>query len=124
MHNEDDMNEMMLVEADFKIIKELTNKINILDKKLEKLIVNNDEFIEKMIITENPKSKKYENIENDISSDNTINVINILHDMKIQELKDICKNNYLKKYSNMNKNNLIQYIIDNIDLNILQNINK
>lgn len=122
--NNDDMDKMILVEADFEIIKKLTNKINILDENLEKLIDNNNVFISKMIIMEKSKTKDLENVENNIYSNNIDDIKNTLYNMKIQELKDICKNNYLKKYTNMKKNVLIEYIINNIDLNILQNINK
>lgn len=123
-NNKDDIDEMILVEADFEIIKKLTNKINTLDKNLEKLINNNNEFIEKMIIMEKSKTKDLENkkMDNNISSDNIDNIKNILCNMKIQELKDICKNNYLKKYSNMKKNNLIEYIINNIDMDTLKKV--
>lgn len=113
----DDEDEMILVDADFEIIKKLTNKINILDKNLEKLIDNNKEFIEKMINKENTEKteKLNENIENNID-----NIREMLYNMKLQELKNICKDNHLKKYSNMNKNILVEYIINNIDLEKLK----
>lgn len=40
--------------------------------------------------------------------------------MNLNEFKKLCKDNNLKKYSNMKKLILIDYIINNLDLNILK----
>lgn len=101
--------EMIMVEADFEIIRKLTNKIDLLDKNLDNLINNNNKFIEN--IGDNNNDDKNE-IENNLEF-----IKNKLHNMKLEELKNICKKNEIKKYSIYNKNNLIDYIINYKDIN-------
>ena len=47
---DDEHDDMLMVEADFEIIKKLTNKVDLLDNNLNKLINNNNIFIENIII--------------------------------------------------------------------------
>lgn len=102
--------EMIMVEADFEIIKKLTNKVDLLDKNLDKLINNNNDFI---------KNMEFINITNTTNTSNDLNIqeydnIEIiktkLYSMKLEELRNLCKNNEIKKYSNLNKSSLIDYI--------------
>lgn len=111
----DDNDEMILVEADFEIIKNLTNKIDKLDENLEKLININNEFISKMKLKEKVLDKNIET--NNLNGNKNKS---ILINMNLNELKKVCKDNNLKKYSNMKKKNLIDYIINNMDLNMLK----
>lgn len=111
----DDNDEMILVEADFEIIKNLTNKIDKLDENLEKLININNEFISKMKLKEKVLDKNVET--NNLNGNKNKS---ILINMNLNELKKVCKDNNLKKYSNMKKKNLIDYIINNMDLNMLK----
>jgi hypothetical protein len=138
---DDEHDEMLMVEADFEIIKKLTNKIDLLDNNLNKLINNNNIFIENMLIvkiqkdlnTENDNNNEAIQIENLKSNDKditlediTLNDINIdiiknkLYNMKIEELKDICKKNKIKKYTGLNKSKLIDYIVNYKNVNKLE----
>jgi hypothetical protein len=108
-----DQDEMIMVEADFEIIKNLTNKVDLLDKNLYKLIINNNNFIESM---EKIKTANTSN-ELDIQEYDNIEVIKTkLSGMKIDEIRKVCKNNAIKKYSNLNKSSLIDYICNNKDI--------
>lgn len=108
---------MIMVEADFEIIKKLTNKVDLLDKNLDKLINNNSVFIENMEIINitNIQECDKNKIENNIE-----NIKIKLNNMKLEELKNICKNNEINKYSNLNKSNLIDYIMNYKDPNKLK----
>lgn len=108
---------MLMVEADFEIIKKLTNKVDLLDKNLDKLINNNSVFIENMEIINitNIQECDKNKIENNIE-----NIKIKLNNMKLEELKNICKNNEINKYSNLNKSNLIDYIMNYKDPNKLK----
>lgn len=108
--------EMIMVEADFEIIKNLTNKIDLLDSNLDKLINNNNNFIKSMLninILNNNDNK--DKIENNIEF-----IKNKVHNMKLDELKTICKKNNIKKYSIYNKSNLINYVINYGDISKLK----
>lgn len=116
-YNED---EMIMVEADFEIIKKLTNKVDLLDKNLDKLINNNNDFIKNMEIinitnTTNTSNdlniQEYDNDYDKNKIEDNIEIIKTkLNSMKLSELRKICKNNEIKKYSNLNKSSLIDYI--------------
>jgi hypothetical protein len=112
--------EMIMVEADFEIIRKLTNKIDLLDKNLDNLINNNNRFIENMLTMDTSKDSSIGDNNNDDKNEIENNlefVKNKLHNMKLEELKNICKKNGIKKYSIYNKNNLIDYIINYKDIN-------
>lgn len=112
--------EMIMVEADFEIIRKLTNKIDLLDKNLDNLINNNNKFIENMLTMDTSKYSSIGDNNNDDKNEieNNLEFIkNKLHNMKLEELKNICKKNEIKKYSIYNKNNLIDYIINYKDIN-------
>jgi hypothetical protein len=113
--------EMIMVEADFEIIRKLTNKIDLLDKNFDNLINNNNRFIENMLTMDISKDSSIgDNNNNDDKNEIENNlefVKNKLHNMKLEELKNICKKNEIKKYSIYNKNNLIDYIINYKDIN-------
>lgn len=112
--------EMIMVEADFEIIRKLTNKIDLLDRNLDNLINNNNQFIENMLIMDTSKDSNIGNNNNydkNEIEDNIEFIKNKLHNMKIDELKNICKKNEIKKYSIYNKNRLIDYIINYKDIN-------
>lgn len=114
--------EMILVEADFEIIKGLTNRIDKLDVNLEKIIICNNNFISNMKIIENDEKDGDHNLKNNLDKNietKSHNNKNILNKMNLSELKRICKDNKLKKYSNMKKTDLIDYIINNINMEIL-----
>lgn len=118
----EDKDEMILVEADFEIIKGLTNRIDKLDVNLEKIIICNNNFISNMKIIENEEKEGDYNLKNDLDKNietKSLNNKNILNKMNLSELKKICKDNNLKKYSNMKKTDLIDYIINNINMEIL-----
>lgn len=118
----EDKDEMILVEADFEIIKGLTNRIDKLDVNLEKIIICNNIFISNMKIIENEEKEGDYNLKNDLDKNietKSLNNKNILNKMNLSELKKICKDNNLKKYSNMKKTDLIDYIINNINMEIL-----
>lgn len=118
----EDKDEMILVEADFEIIKGLTNRIDKLYVNLEKIIICNNNFISNMKIIENEEKEGDYNLKNDLDKNietKSLNNKNILNKMNLSELKKICKDNNLKKYSNMKKTDLIDYIINNINMEIL-----
>lgn len=118
----EDKDEMILVEADFEIIKGLTNRIDKLDVNLEKIIICNNNFISNMKIIENEEKDGEHNLKNNLDKNietKSHNNKNILNKMNLSELKRICKDNKLKKYSNMKKTDLIDYIINNINMEIL-----
>lgn len=109
---DDEHDEMLMVEADFEIIKKLTNKVDLLDNNLNELINNNNIFIENMLIVKTQK---------DLNTENNIEIIkNKLYNMKLEELKDICKKNKIKKYTGLNKSNLIDYIVNYKNINKLE----
>lgn len=116
---EDENDEMIMVEADFEIIRKLTNKIDLLDKNVDNLINNNNKFIENMLIMDTSKHSIAvdNNEEKKEIVDNLEFIKNKLHNMKLEELKNICKKNKIKKYSIYNKNKLIDYIINYKDIN-------
>lgn len=112
--------EMIMVEADFEIIRKLTNKIDLLDRNLDNLINNNNKFIENMLIMDTSKNLSIGDNNNydEKEIENNIEYIkNKLDNMKLDELKNICKKNEIKKYSIYNKNKLIDYIINYKDIN-------
>lgn len=112
--------EMMMVETDFEIIKNLSNKVDLLDNNLDKLIYNNNIFIEKMININTSKDLNIETNNNKNEIENNIDLIkNKLNNMKLEELKNICKKNDIKKYYIYNKSDLINYIINQIDIDKL-----
>lgn len=116
--------EMLMVEADFEIIRNLTNKVDLLDKNLDNLINNNNIFIKNMLNVKKPEDLNIEN-DNDNNDDknkieDNIEIKNKLYNMKLEELKNICKKNKIKKYTNLNKNNLVDYIINHKDINKLE----
>ena len=115
--------EMIMVEADFEIIRKLTNKIDLLDKNLDNLINSNNKFIENMFIMDTLKNTNIGNNNNNDDKNEAKNNLeflkNKLQNMKLEELKNICKKNEIKKYSIYNKNNLIDYIINYKDINKL-----
>lgn len=116
--------EMIMVEADFEIIRKLTKKVDLLDKNLDNLINSNNKFIENMFIMDTLKNTNIGNNNNNNNDDNEANeaknnlefLKNKLQNMKLEELKNICKKNEIKKYSIYNKNNLIDYIINYKDI--------
>lgn len=116
---EDENDEMIMVEADFEIIRKLTNKIDLLDKNVDNLINNNNKFIENMLIMDTSKHSIAvdNNEEKKEIVDNLEFIKNKLHNMKLEELKNICKKSKIKKYSIYNKNKLIDYIINYKDIN-------
>lgn len=107
---DDEQDEMLMVDADFKIIKKLTDKTDLLCNNLDKLINNNNVFIENMLNINTNKDLN-NNDNKDKIVDNTENIKNKLYNMKLEELKDICKKNNIKKYTSFNKTKLIDYII-------------
>jgi len=111
--------EMIMVEADFEIIRKLTKKVDLLDKNMDNLINNNNKFIENMLTMDISKDSSIEDNNNNEIENNLEFVKNKLHNMKLEELKNICKKNEIKKYSIYNKNNLIDYIINYKDINKL-----
>jgi hypothetical protein len=114
--------EMIMVEADFEIIRKLTKKVDLLDKNLDNLINNNNKFIENMLTMDTSKDSSIGDNNNDGKNkiENSLEFVkNKLHNMKLEELKNICKKNEIKKYSIYNKNNLIDYIINYKDINKL-----
>lgn len=111
--------EMIMVEADFEIIRKLTKMVDLLDKNMDNLINNNNKFIENMLTMDISKDSSIEDNNNNEIENNLEFVKNKLHNMKLEELKNICKKNEIKKYSIYNKNNLIDYIINYKDLNKL-----
>jgi archaellum biogenesis ATPase FlaH len=114
--------EMIMVEADFEIIRKLTKKVNLLDKNLDNLINSNNKFIENMLIMDTLKYSCIRDNNNDDKKEIENNlefVKNKLHNMKLEDLKNICKKNEIKKYSIYNKNSLIDYIINYKDINKL-----
>lgn len=113
--------EMIMVEADFEIIRKLTKKVDLLDKNLDNLINSNNKFIENMFIMDTLKNTNIGNNNNDDNeAKNNLEFLkNKLQNMKLEELKNICKKNEIKKYSIYNKNNLIDYIINYKDINKL-----
>lgn len=114
--------EMIMVEADFEIIRKLTKKVDLLDKNLDNLINSNNKFIENMFIMDTLKNTNIGNNNNDDKNEakNNLEFLkNKLQNMKLEELKNICKKNEIKKYSIYNKNNLIDYIINYKDINKL-----
>ncbi len=115
--------EMIMVEADFEIIRKLTKKVDLLDKNLDNLINSNNKFIENMFIMDSLKNTNIGNNNNNDDKNESKNNLeflkNKLQNMKLEELKNICKKNEIKKYSIYNKNNLIDYIINYKDINKL-----
>lgn len=115
--------EMIMVEADFEIIRKLTKKVDLLDKNLDNLINSNNKFIENMFIMDTLKNTNIGNNNNNDDKNEAKNNLeflkNKLQNMKLEELKNICKKNEIKKYSIYNKNNLIDYIINYKDINKL-----
>jgi len=109
--------EILMVEADYEIIRKLTNKVDLLDKNLDNLINNNNNFIENMLIMKTQEKPNTENVDKNGKEYNIEIIKNKLYNMKLEELKNICKNNEIKKYTGLNKNKLIDYIINykNID---------
>lgn len=122
--DQDEHDEMIMVEADFEIIRKLTNKVDLLNKNLDDLINNNNRFIENMLTVETSKDLNlYENDNNDDKSkieDNIKMIKNKLYSMKLEELRNICKKNEIKKYSSFNKSSLIEYIVNYNDINKLK----
>lgn len=112
--------EMIMVEADFEIIRKLTKKVDLLDKNLDNLINSNNKFIENMFIMDTLKNTNIGNNNNNDDKNEAKNNLeflkNKLQNMKLEELKNICKKNEIKKYSIYNKNNLIDYIINYKDI--------
>lgn len=110
--------EMIMVEADFEIIRKLTKKVDLLYKNLDNLINSNNKFIENMFIMDTLKNTNIGNNNNDDNeAKNNLEFLkNKLQNMKLEELKNICKKNEIKKYSIYNKNNLIDYIINYKDI--------
>lgn len=119
---DDEHDEMLMVEADFEIIKKLTNKVDLLDNNLNELINNNNIFIENMLIVKTQKDLNTENNNNDKNKieDNIEIIKNKLYNMKLEELKNICKKNKIKRYTGLNKSNLIDYIVNYKDINKLE----
>lgn len=72
----DDDDEILLFEADFEIIRNLTKKVDLLDMNLNKIISNNNIFIESMLKI-NDSDKNKEN--------------NEIIEKKIKQIKKICK---------------------------------
>lgn len=113
--------EMLMVEADFEIIRNLTNKVDLLDKNLDNLINNNNIFIKNMLNVKKPEDLNIENDNNDKNKiEDNIEIKNKLYNMKLEELKNICKKNKIKKYTSLNKNNLVDYIMNHKDINKLE----
>ena len=114
---DDEHDDMLMVEADFEIIKKLTNKVDLLDNNLNKLINNNNIFIENMLTV---KTQKDNNNDKNKIEDNIGIIKNKLYNMKLEELRDICKKNKIKKYTGLNKSKLIDYIVNYKNINKLE----
>lgn len=113
--------EMLMVEADFEIIRNLTNKVDLLDKNLDNLINNNNIFIKNMLNVKKPEDLNIENDNDDKNKiEDNIEIKKKLYNMKLEELKNICKKNKIKKYTSLNKNNLVDYIMNHKDINKLE----
>jgi hypothetical protein len=84
----DDNDEILLFEADFEIIRNLTKKVDLLDINLNKLISNNNVFIEGMLkineINDSDKNKEIIEIENKCEN-------NEISEKNIKQIKKICK---------------------------------
>lgn len=112
--------EMLLVEADFEIIRNLANKVDLLNKNLDNLINNNNIFIKNMLNVKKPEDLNIENNNDKNKIEDNIEIKNKLYNMKLEELKNICKKNKIKKYTNLNKKKLVDYIINHKDINKLE----
>lgn len=83
--------EMLLVEADFEIIRNLANKVDLLDKNLDNLINNNNIFIKNMLNVKKPEDLNIENNNDKNKIEDNIEIKNKLYNMKLEELKIFVK---------------------------------
>lgn len=97
---DEDNDEMIMVEADYEIIRKLTNKVDLLDINLNKLINNNNVFIENMLKINNLENLNIHDRSNIINDkddkDRTVENKNIqekneFSEKKIKQIKKLCK---------------------------------